>query len=326
MDVMLTLLFLVIGVALLGGASGVAVSSIVAISEKRRLRKSVLGFLLVSFSTSLPELFVAINAILVGNMAVSLGDILGSDITNVCLVMGLSLIIISSHRFPTQNKMTFGEKERREFSSGLMMLSVTLLMLLYLQYISRVVGVALLAVFFGYSYVLLRKRHEEGGVNTGGQIDKRIHKEVALAIAGIAGVIIGARLTLESAIDIAAFLGIPSSVIGATLVAFGTSLPELAVDIRAAYRGYVEIVMGDIIGSCFLNSTLILGLLLTFTPPGVNVLVVSDLMLFAVVSNLLLWYFLDVGKMGRNQGLILVGLYLVNLLSILGIVQFRSVA
>lgn len=326
MDVMLTLLFLVIGVSLLGGASEVAVSSIVAISEKRRLRKSVLGFLLVSFSTSLPELFVAINAILLGNMAVSLGDILGSNITNVCLVMGLSLIIVVPHSFPTQNKMTFGEKERREFSSGLMILSVTLLMLLYLQYISRVVGVSLLAVFFGYSYVLLRKRHEDRGENTRAQTDKRIRKEVALTIAGIAGVIIGARLTLESAIDIATFLGIPSSVIGATLVAFGTSLPELAVDIRAAHRGYVEIVMGDIIGSCFLNSTLILGLLLTFTPFGVNVLVVSDLMLFGVVSNLLLWYFLDVGKMGRNQGLMLVGLYLISLLSILGIVQFRSVA
>src|SRR4030066_2134921 len=88
-------LLLAIGVALLGGASGVAISNLVAISEKRRLRKSVLSFLLVAFSTSLPELLVAINAITLGNMAVSLGDILGSNITNIALVIGLCLVVVS---------------------------------------------------------------------------------------------------------------------------------------------------------------------------------------------------------------------------------------
>jgi len=311
-------LLLAIGIALLGGASGIVVSNIVAISEKRRLRKSVLSFLLVAFSTSLPELSVAINAILIGSMSISLGDILGSNITNICLIIGACLLLATMSR-SRERKITFKEEDTREFRTGLMILSMTLLMLLYLEYISRLIGVLLLCVFFAYSYFLALKSKEDREDISNGNLDQRVRKELSLTFAGVVGVIIGARLTVESAIDIATFFGVPASVIGATLVAFGTSLPELVVDVRASVRGYFEIAMGDIVGSCFLNSTLILGLLLTFTPFRVNVLVLSDLILFSVISNLLLWYFLDNRKMGSREGLVLLTLYLVNLLSILGI-------
>jgi len=131
---------LAIGIALLGGASGIVVSNIVAISEKRRLRKSVLSFLLVAFSTSLPELSVAINAILIGSMSISLGDILGSNITNICLIIGACLLLATMSR-SRERKITFKEEDTREFRTGLMILSMTLLMLLYLEYISRLIGV-----------------------------------------------------------------------------------------------------------------------------------------------------------------------------------------
>jgi len=177
----------------------------------------------------------------------------------------------------------------------------------------------LLGVFFGYSYFLVGKTKDDREGISKENVDQRVGKELSLTFAGVVGVIVGARLTVESAIDIATFFGVPASIIGATLVAFGTSLPELVVDVRASVRGYFEIAMGDIVGSCFLNSTLILGLLLTFTPFRVNVLVLSDLILFSVISNLLLWYFLDNRKMGSREGFVLLTLYLVNLLSILGI-------
>jgi cation:H+ antiporter len=313
---------LVIGLVLLGGASGIVISNIVAISEKRRLKKSVLSFLLIAFSTSLPELSVAVNSIVIGNMAVSLGDILGSNITNIALIIGMGLIVVT---LTNSNKKgaVIGDEEKREFTTGLMLLSVTLLLLLYLQYISRFIGVLLLCIFFGYSFILIRKRKEKEDITSNNTGDGNIKKDLVLLTAGIAGIIIGARLTIDSAIDIASYLGIASSIIGATLVAFGTSLPELIVDVRAAYRGHFEIAMGDIVGSCFLNSTLILGLLLTFTLFKVNLLVVSDLILFSVVSNLLLWYFLDSGRLNGREGLILLALYLINLLTILGILVLK---
>ncbi len=318
----LSIALLAIGLALLMGASGIVMSSIVNISEKRQLRKSVVSFFVLALATSLPELSVAVNAITLGNMPVSLGDILGSNITNISLIIGVSLVVATMNH--SQNKkVTLEEEDRRAFTTGLMLLSVTLLMLLYLQYIGRLVGLMLLSIFFGYSYIVMRKRREEGEDNSRRKMDGRIGKDLVLAITGIAGVIVGARLTLESTIDIATFFEIPASVIGATLVALGTSLPELVVDIRAAYRGYLEISMGDIVGSCFLNSTLILGLLLAFAPFRVDIAVLSDLIVFSVLSNLVLWFFLDRGEMGRREGFILLTLYVVNLLSLLGILILR---
>lgn len=318
----LSLLLLAIGLALLGATSGIFVSNIVAVAEKRRLKKTVLSYLLVAFSTSLPELAVAINAIIIGNMSVSLGDLLGSNITNICLIIGVCLVVVALNR-SHERKIALREEDKRVLRTGLMILSITLLTLLYLQYISRLIGILLLGVFFGYSYVLMRKRREDTKGISNGNVDGRIRKELVFIIAGAVGIILGARLTVEYAIEIATFFGVPASIIGATLIALGTSIPEFVVDVRASVRGYFEIAIGDIVGSCFINSTLILGLLLTFTSFKVNILVLSDLILFSVISNLLLWHFLESRNMGRREGFILLTLYLVNLLSVLGILVLR---
>jgi len=316
-------LLLAIGLVLLGVSSGVVVTNLVAITEKRRLRKSVVSFILLAISTSLPELLVAINAIAVGNMTVSLGDILGSNITNVALILGVCFLVFSLKN-SGKKKIAIGEKDMKQFTNGLILLSATLLALLYLQYLSRYIGIMLLCVFFVYSFKLFRKRREDGDDGNGSAYGK-IRKELALIAIAIAGVIIGARFTVESSIDIAIYFGVPATIIGATLVAFGTSLPELTVDVRAAMTGHLDIAIGDIVGSCFLNTTLVLGLLLTFTPfeRAVNLAVVSDLLLFSVVSNLVLWYFLDNRKTGYQEGVILFSLYMVNLLSILEILVLR---
>jgi len=320
---LLSLLLLAIGLVLLGGSSGVVISNLVAITEKRRLRKSVISFILVAFSTSLPELFVAMNAIAVENMTVSLGDILGSNIMNVSLVVGACFIVFTLKN-SRRKEMAIGGKDMKQLTNGLILLSGTLLTLLYLQYLSNFIGILLLGVFFIYSFKLFRKRREDGNENNSGTYG-RIGKELLLVAVGITGVIIGARLTVTSAIDIATYFGVPASIIGATLVAFGTGMPEFVVDVKAAHTGHLDIAIGDIVGSCFMNSTLVLGLLLTFTPleRAVNLVVLSDLLLFSVVSNLVLWYFLDNKKTGYREGVILLLLYVISLLSILEILVLR---
>jgi len=314
-------LLLAIGLVLLGGSSGVVVSNLVAVAEKRRLRKSVLSFLLVAFSTSLPELSIAMNAIVIENMSISLGDILGSNITNIALVLGVCFVVATLNH-SRKKGIAIEKKDMKQFTNGLILLSGTLLTLLYLQYISTFIGILLLGVFFIYSFKLFQKRKKDGDEGNN-NADRRIRKELMLIAVGIAGVIIGSRFTVDSAIDIATSLGISASIIGATLVAFGTTLPEFAVDVKAAYDGHLEICIGDIVGSCFMNSTLVLGLLLIFTPFTVNLAVLSDLLLFSVVSNLVLWYLLDNQKVGYRAGVILLLLYMVNLLSILEILVLR---
>jgi cation:H+ antiporter len=316
---------LVAGVIIIPIASQIAVSNLDKISEKRRLRQSVLGFLVVAMSTSLPELIVAINAIIIGQMSVSLGDIMGSNIVNVALIMGLSLITMSLAKKPVE----LDARENKEFATGLMLVSVTLLGLLYIQQISRIIGVVLVGVFIAYSMVLIKNRRldteaSEQGTEIEDVKDRDIRRELGYLALGLVGVILSARLTLESAISIASFFEIPASIIGATLIAFGTSLPELAVSIRAASSGYLKLSLGNVIGSNFLNSTLILGILLVFTPPGIDFLVLSDLILFSVTSNLLLWYFIDTQRLNREAGIILLSLYLINTMILLGILQIRS--
>ncbi|MBS7634477.1 sodium:calcium antiporter [Candidatus Bathyarchaeota archaeon] len=318
----LSFLLLATGIALLVGASKVAISNLVAISEKRRLRKSILSLLLVASSTSLPELAVAVNAIALGNMDVSLGDILGSNIANVAFIIGVSLIVASIDKSKT-TKAALTEEDKNEFRTGLMWVSITLLLLLYLQTAGNIIGLLLLVLFFIHSFNLFRGRKEDEESNFEEPKDRRIVKEFTLTLAGILGVIAGARLAVESAVEIATFFRVPASIIGASLIAFGTSLPEFTVDIRAAYAGFMEIVMGDIVGSCFLNSTLILGILLLFTPSRANFVVLSDLILFSVTSNIVLWYLMETGNMGRRGGLILLMIYIINLLSLLGILVIR---
>ena len=256
-------------------------------------------------------------------LPVSLGDILGSNIMNVSLVVGACFIVFTLKN-SRRKEMAIGGKDMKQLTNGLILLSGTLLVLLYLQYLSRFIGILLLGVFFIYSFKLFRKRREDGDENNRSAYG-RIGKELLLVAVGIAGVIIGSRLTVTSAIDIATYFGVPASIIGATLVAFGTSLPEFTVDVKAAHTGHLDIVIGDIVGSCFMNSTLVLGLLLTFTPleRAVNLVVLSDLLLFSVVSNLVLWYFLDNRKTGYREGVILLLLYVISLLSILEILVLR---
>jgi cation:H+ antiporter len=263
------------------------------------------------------------NAISLGDQAVSMGDLLGSNIANVSLVIGASFIA-AQLRGSRGKTIAFTEEDKKEFKTGLMFLSITLLILLYLEYVGNIVGVLLLVLFGIYSYMLLRKRKASASAYLEAAAVRTVRKELALTLLGILGVIIGARFTLESAIEIAALFGIPEAIIGATLVAFGTSLPELSVDIRAAYGGFLEVAMGDIVGSCFMNTTLLLGLLLLFTPFQGNILVLSDLILFSVVSNIMLWYFLDRDDTTSRGGPVLLTIYIVYLLSLLGILVLRT--
>jgi cation:H+ antiporter len=209
-----------------------------------------------------------------------------------------------------------------------MLVTITLLTLLYLQYIGFITGLLLLTLFVIYTYRLFKKRKEEEDKyieeSENLTISKSIRKELFLTIVGVIGVIVGARFTVGSAVNIATFFGVPGSIIGATLVAFGTSLPELAVDIRAASKGFMEVVMGDIVGSCFINSTLVLGILLIFTPFQANILVLSDLVLFSGVSNIILSYLMEGDYMGRRGGLVLIIIYCVNLLSLLELLTLRG--
>lgn len=143
--------------------------------------------------------------------------------------------------------------------------------------------------------------------------------QIAILLASLIGVLVGAKYTVESAVRIAELYEIAKSVIGATIIAVGTSLPELAIGLAALRRGNIDLAMGNVVGSCLTNMTLILGMSLIVSPLVIRIEVFQTLILFLLMTNLIMWFFFERGKVNFLGGLTFLTLYQVCIITILGI-------
>jgi len=193
---------------------------------------------------------------------------------------------------------------------GLFVASVIPLTLLYIGFASRFIGIILLAIFVFYVYQLskVRKIKEEGSI---GEERRKLPRYTFFTVFGAVLVVASAYFIVDSASYIAEGLGIPPVVIGATIVAFGTSLPELATSIDSVQKGHLDLALGNIVGSCFINITLILGVALLGSPLAVNMAAFTNLVMFYLITNLLLWYFLSSERISWREGARLLFMYLV---------------
>ena len=168
----------------------------------------------------------------------------------------------------------------------------------------------LLAIFVFYMFQLARIKRvkEEGSL---GDEKSRLRRYTVLTLVGAAVVVASAFFIVDSASFIAASAGFPPVVIGATIVAFGTGIPELATSISSARKGHFNLALGNIVGSCFINITLILGVALLVSPLTVHIAAFSNLAIFSLIANLFLWYFLSEERMTWREGALLIVLYAV---------------
>lgn len=296
--------------AALAKASDVAINNSVRVADITGFGKTTIGFILVAFSTSLPELLVSIfAAIRQESVGVAVGNVLGSNIVNVCLILGICFLLVTlkcpkySCLYPTMAKEELGS-----LYFGLFVASVIPLSLLYLEEASRFIGVILLTVFVFYLYQLskVRKVKEEGSL---GQERQKLRKYALTTLAGIVGVVAMSYFIVDSASYVAKSVGIPPVVIGATIIAFGTSVPELATGVTATRKGHLDLALGNIVGSCFINVTCILGVTLVSSSLNVNMTAFSKLAIFSLVTNLFLWYFLSSEKLTWREGAVLLCIY-----------------
>jgi len=318
---LLNLLILFISLAILCKAGDIAVSNTVKIAEITGIVKTTVGFILLGFSTSIPKLSVSIIAAFIGEVGVPIGNALGSNIADVSLVMGLSILLVALKK-PEANMTVNMSKE--EFSSlyfALFIASLIPLSLLYVAHTSRIVGLILIAIFFVYSYHLSKRNVQtDETVEYVRRESGKLLRYIFLALVGVAGVVASSYFTVDSASKIAEMIGIPKILMGATIVAFGTSVPELTLNMEAVVKEQWALALGNIAGSCFINITLILGIPLIASPLDVNMKVFSDLIIFSLMDNLFLWYFLTSGRMGWKEGAVLLFLYLVFLATTLGVI------
>jgi len=325
------LLIILISLVILNQASHLTITNAVKVSDITQLGKTAVGFSLLAFSTSLPELSVAFIAAFTGEAAISVGNVLGSNIVNICLVVGLAALIISlRHRSPSVSVIpSFAKEELGSLHFGLFVSSVIPLSLVYIAEASWLVGLILILIFVFYTYKLSKIRipPKEGSVPEDEK--KKLRRYTSFTFLGVVGVILSAYFLVESAVAVAEFAGIPRTLIGATVIAFGTSLPELTLDLKAFLKGHSALAFGDIIGSSFVNITLILGItlyvpLLIGSPLTMNMLIFQDLVIFSLIVNLFFWYFLSMGKLSWKEGAIFLFLYLLFLASTLGLIQPRQ--
>jgi len=293
----------------------------VKISDITGFGKTTIGFILVGFSTSLPELSVAVFAVAnPESIGVSIGNVLGSNIVNIALVLGVCILIIVLRRprYPSF-LLTLAKEEVGNLHFGLFIASIIPLALLYIGYASRFIGVILVGIFVFYMIQLARaNKTKEAGAEVPVKERRRLRGYALLALAGASIVIATAFFIVDSSSFIAESAGIPRVVIGATIVAFGTSIPEFATSVSSARKGHFDLALGNIVGSGFINITLILGVALMASPLTVNIAAFSNLVMFSLIINLFLWYFLGSERISWREGVLLLSLYAVFLVITFG--------
>jgi len=329
MDVLTALILLGVFLIVLVLGSRVAISNAIKVSDATGLGRTTVGFILVALATSVPELSVAIVSVF-GNgekTAVSVGNVVGSNIVNVCLIIGLATLLVVLQKRSRNVKMipTMAKEEFGSLCFGLFVASLIPLSLVYLTYASRLIGLVLVSIFVLYTYQLTKIRIPTGSTTgVSEEMKKKARLHVVLTFLGVAGVVLSAYFIVESSVVIAEFAGVSKSIIGATIIAFGTSLPEFSIDVNAFLKGHSALAFGDIVGSCFINITLILGITLLASPFSVrNITFFTDLVIFSLVANLFLWYFLSLERLGWKEGLMLLFIYILFLATTIGTINLR---
>ncbi len=297
--------YIVLGVGLLYLGGEGLVRGGVAVGRAFGLSPLVIGLTIVSMGTSSPELAASVAGVLKGAPAVAFGNVVGSNIANLTLVLGLTAAI-----WPLNVRRDFLRRD----VPVMLLASACMFWLVANGWISRPESVALLSALALYLRFLLWSKAAKPEVEAEFAAEYGRRRPVGLgilaALAGIALLVGGAQLLVAGAVGLARSLGVGERVIGLTIVAFGTSLPELASSLVAAFRREGDIVLGNLIGSNIFNILLILGATAAVHPVAVETAAAwLDLSVMMGVS-LLVALFLTTGSLlTRWEGLLLIGLY-----------------
>ncbi|MCF7796319.1 MAG: calcium/sodium antiporter [Lentisphaeria bacterium] len=304
-------IFILISVGLLFYGADWLVRGGAQIARRFGVRPLVVGLTVVAFGTSLPEFVVSFFAAMQGSSTIAIGNIIGSNITNIGLILGLSALV-----FPIV--VSFRTMYRQ------LVVMIVVVVLLYVFALDGIVarwqGIVMVLLLFAYIYYLYN-HPDEAVIETIDEIPENLTKSIALVIFGILGLMLGSRLFVDSAIWLAQYYHIPEVIIGLTIVALGTSLPELATSMVAAFRKHSDISLGNIVGSNIFNVLFIMGGVSVIKPLGVNETRVNPdgtltsffphfEYLFMLGLSFVLMLLLLRNRIGRLAGVIFLGSYI----------------
>lgn len=304
---MLPLLFLLLGLGLLYFGAQVLIKGGAALAFRFGLSALVVGLTVIAYGTSSPELVVSLQAAFSGNSAIAVGNVIGSNICNIALILGLCSLV--------QPLTASAQVIRREVP---IMIGVSLLLVgvIWDGVIGRIDGALLLAGLITYTWLTVRAARAAKAALAEQEYDEDFHvgapgagRSVALVVLGLAVLIGGSHLFVTGAVEIARHWGVSDVVIGLTVVAVGTSLPELATSLVAALRGHSDVAIGNVVGSNIFNVLGILGLVALVHPIDATGLSRIDLGMMVATAVALLPVARSGGRVNRVEGAILLAVY-----------------
>ncbi len=280
---MVNILLLLVGLGLVVLGADWLVNGASSIARRAGISEFVIGLTIVGFGTSCPELVVSLSGAIEGNSDISVGNVVGSNIFNVLFILGLTAMVLP---------VGMTDKNRRIDIP--MTLGVTILLVILGitgsmsgPGISRWEGVLMLLVFSAYLFYCFKSDSKDEFSETQ-QATLSITKSIALTLTGLAGLIFGGDLFVDSATALARQIGVSDKFIAVTILAGGTSLPELATSLVAAIKGKEQLALGNILGSNVFNAMMILGLSSVITPLSFASMTIVDIITLVLSAVLLL--------------------------------------
>lgn len=309
---MLNFIYLAGGIALIIYGANWLVDGASSVAKKFGISDLVIGLTIVAFGTSAPELTVNIFSALKGSTDIAVGNVLGSNICNILLILGITTIIspIKIKKNTQWREIPFALLSA--IVLGIVANDILLDNATNGNFITRVDGLILLcfmAIFLVYTFEIARYTSDSETLEA--VVPLPIWKSAALIVAGLAGLFFGGQYLVEGAVNIAKLLGMTEKVIGLTIIAIGTSLPELATSIVAARAKKADMAIGNVIGSNIFNTFFILGTTSMIKPLPISASLSTDLMVNLGVSILLFiaTFVFSRNVLGRSEGIIFVSLY-----------------
>lgn len=307
MSELLNIFYAAAGIAGLYYGAEFLIKGGVAVARKAGVSPLVIGLTLVACATSAPELVVSVSAAWEGNSSISLGNVVGSNICNIALILGLSAIItplaVKKQLFTLDVPVMIGS-------------SVLLTVFYFFNYgLNRIQAAVLLAGFIGYTLWNIHLSRKSGVADiveneAGNFPDISMKKALLYLVLSLAALIIGARIFLISAVYFARLMKISDAVIGLTVVAVGTSLPELATSVVAAIRKEADIAIGNVVGSNIFNILGILGIAPLIKPMKNVDLSRLDLGVMLLCAVILLPMMRTKWRISRMEGIVLLVIYI----------------
>lgn len=280
MELIISFIWLITGFVLLIKGADWFVDGAAGIASRFGIPQLVIGLTIVAMGTSAPEAAVSITAAMSQNAGITIGNVVGSNILNILLILGITAVIV---QVPVQ-------KSTVQWEMPFMHLITIVLALLGMTgaEIGRLEGVILWGLFLLYLGYLLRMA-KKGTTDEAPEALKPLWQQLLMLLVGVLCIVYGSDLTVDHATIIAQALGMDDRLIGLTIVAFGTSLPELVTSVTAARKGNADIAIGNIVGSNIFNILFVVGTTALITPVAFKAGFIVDCIV-ALAAGLLLWF------------------------------------